>query len=327
MSPEVINQEGYDEKTDIWSLGITAIEMAKGKAPYSELNALKALFLIPKNDPPTLEGNFSKLFKEFVALCLIKNPEERSNASQLLKHKFIKNAKSTGVLTDLIEKKARWVPNVDYKNSSDEEEEDEDEDEEEDEDDDEDVGVSTQRGFWEGFGTGTVKHGKKGSLDRKEQGTVRTKPIQEQVEESDDEDNKDSDEEEEEISKRQKIPLKLIRTDITKPPIQKPVAKQTKTVIRNVVLQSLTETAKKNGKDYEKQKHIIDKISKELTELESIDSSFSDAFLGNLMTNTGGNVPLTYGMQIEVEETVVTDMKSAVTQHFMKRWRSKLNGV
>lgn len=78
MAPEIITRSQYDFKADIWSLGITIIELATGNPPFADQDPRRALFLIPRSKPPKLEGNFSPAIKEFIGLCLREEPEEVS---------------------------------------------------------------------------------------------------------------------------------------------------------------------------------------------------------------------------------------------------------
>lgn len=105
MAPEVIRRDLYDFKADLWSLGITAIELADGVPPYSDLHPMRVLFAIPQKPPPTLqnEKSTSKPFRLFISKCLNKNPVHRPTASELLKHKFISQyGKRITILQEMI---------------------------------------------------------------------------------------------------------------------------------------------------------------------------------------------------------------------------------
>lgn len=106
MAPEVIQETEYDGTADVWSLGITAIEMAEGKPPLHGIHPMRAIFMIPNRPPPTLANpdKWSDEFKDFLAYCLVKDPSERPSSKTLMKHKFIQKAKTTKILQELIDK-------------------------------------------------------------------------------------------------------------------------------------------------------------------------------------------------------------------------------
>jgi len=105
MAPELIRGQEYDTKVDIWSLGIMIMEMAEGEPPYMEFPPLRALFLITTKGIPDLKepSKWTQNFQNFVSLCLEKDPSQRPDANELLKHPFIKTSTGGKGLVDAIE--------------------------------------------------------------------------------------------------------------------------------------------------------------------------------------------------------------------------------
>ncbi|KAK9322158.1 kinase-like domain-containing protein [Lipomyces orientalis] len=112
MAPEVITEGAtYNYKADIWSLGITIYEMATGQPPYADQDGMRVMFLIPRSKPPRLEGaQYTQSLKEFLSLCLNERPEERPNADELLRTRFIRVSKNvpTSSLRELIARYRTW---------------------------------------------------------------------------------------------------------------------------------------------------------------------------------------------------------------------------
>eukprot|EP00062_Callorhinchus_milii_P015827 gi/632966496/ref/XP_007899452.1/ PREDICTED: serine/threonine-protein kinase 10 isoform X2 [Callorhinchus milii] len=129
MAPEVVMCETmkdtpYDYKSDIWSLGITLIEMAQIEPPHHELNPMRVLLKIAKGEPPTLDNpsKWSKDFKDFLKKALDKNPETRLNASQLLEHPFVSSVSDSKPLRELVaEAKAEVMEEIEDNREEDDE--------------------------------------------------------------------------------------------------------------------------------------------------------------------------------------------------------------
>ncbi|XP_019618163.1 PREDICTED: serine/threonine-protein kinase TAO1-like isoform X2 [Branchiostoma belcheri] len=122
MAPEVIlamDEGQYDGKVDVWSLGITCIELAERKPPLFNMNAMSALYHIAQNDAPSLSSiEWSEEFRNFVDACLQKNPVDRPTAQELLGHIFITRERPRNVIIDLINRTkdaVRELDNLQYR--------------------------------------------------------------------------------------------------------------------------------------------------------------------------------------------------------------------
>eukprot|EP00474_Spongospora_subterranea_P004841 CRZ05299.1 hypothetical protein [Spongospora subterranea] len=103
MAPEVLKETNYDAKADIWSLGITAFEMAIGTPPHANIHPMRVIFIIPTKPPPTLPdpSQWSVQFNDFLLRCLVKDADRRPTAVELLQHPFIVNAPGRTLLQEL----------------------------------------------------------------------------------------------------------------------------------------------------------------------------------------------------------------------------------
>ncbi|XP_048467606.1 serine/threonine-protein kinase TAO3 isoform X2 [Rhincodon typus] len=122
MAPEVIlamDEGQYDGKVDVWSLGITSIELAERKPPLFNMNAMSALYHIAQNESPTLQSNeWSQYFRNFVDYCLQKIPQDRPTSLELLRHDFVRREHPQRVLCDLIARTkdaVRELDNLQYR--------------------------------------------------------------------------------------------------------------------------------------------------------------------------------------------------------------------
>jgi serine/threonine protein kinase len=106
MAPELIRGQPYDQRVDVWSLGIMAMEMAEGEPPYMEFPPLRALFLITTKGIPPLKDQkrWSPEFQSFLSKCLEKDADKRIDSQSLLAHPFLRKACEPQEIVELIEK-------------------------------------------------------------------------------------------------------------------------------------------------------------------------------------------------------------------------------
>lgn len=111
MAPEVLQSQAYDAKADIWSLAITAYELAVGQPPHADVHPMRAIFIIPSAPPPTLPEpeSFSPEFNDFLRVCLQMDPTKRPTAEALLEHPFIKPSQEVAVVQTLVEEVKKIV--------------------------------------------------------------------------------------------------------------------------------------------------------------------------------------------------------------------------
>jgi len=104
MAPEVLRENEYDVSADIWSLGITTIEMLAGAPPLSNVHPMRAIFLIPNHKPPTMPKpeNCTPEANDFISCCLMKDPSKRLKAKDLLQHPWILNAPPRSTLQQMV---------------------------------------------------------------------------------------------------------------------------------------------------------------------------------------------------------------------------------